>query len=1410
LSISDSPATDWLIGGGEMAKFIKAKDWSQTPLGPIDSWPPSLRTVVSLVQASNSPISLVWGPNHVQIYNDGYWPICGEKHPGSMGQDFRECWAAPWAEIGEAYESAYAGKTGYLENMRMFLDRYGFLEETWFTFSFSPITDESGKIAGLFHPVTELTGQSLSERRTQTLRDLAAIAGKSTTVEDTFATSARLFAESNLDVPFILFYLVDETGRTARLMAQSGLPAGGPASATEIALGDGDAQPWPIAAVVRTGQAQRVDDAAAHLAGMTVGPYPESPNTVFALPVNLPGQERPAAVIVAGVSARLRLNEPYLGFLDLVAASVSTALANARAHEDQRRKAEALAEIDRAKTAFFSNVSHEFRTPLTLMLGPLEDELNERGESLPAARRERVETAHRNSLRLLKLVNGLLDFSRIEAGRVQALFEPTDLAVLTADLASSFRSALERGGLSLTVDCTPLPEPVYVDREMWEKIVLNLMSNAFKHTFEGGIAVRLAWLDDTVRLTVEDSGVGIAAEEIPQLFDRFHRVKGAASRTHEGSGIGLSLARELADLHGGAIQIESELGKGSRFIVTLKQGHLHLPPEKVGLSADIAVVGRGAAAYVQEALQWLPSVAGADIMQDVAFGDAAASVPEQAGPRPRILWADDNADMRRYVAGLLGATYDVLAASDGQMALEAALAAPPDLVLSDVMMPRLDGFGLLKGLRADERTRRVPIILLSARAGEESALEGLGAGADDYLVKPFSAKELLARVRSTLSLVERRKEWEATLTEANHRLAAALEAKSRFLATMSHEIRTPLNAVIGMAGLLADTPLNEEQKDFANTIRHSGDHLLTVINDILDYSKLESGNLAIENIPFNVANVVEEALDMVARAAREKDLELAYELSPEVPAKVLGDPGRVRQVLLNYLSNAVKFTDKGEVLVTVNIDASAGGRKELEFVVEDTGIGLTAEQLERMFQPFSQADDSTSRKYGGSGLGLAISRKLTELMGGRTWAESRFGQGSKFHFSVVAGVLEEPARVRWQEGRTTPLAGIRAWIVDDNDTNRQILRRQAESWGMVVRDTALPSEALRWAGAGDACDLAILDFHMPVMDGVVLAAELHRLRGDGFKQLILSSAGIVLDAAGARKIGVLAQLAKPVKHSALFNAIVKLFDRRVTLTVEATPPAVLPGDLAHRLPLRILVAEDNAVNVKLITIILGRLGYRPDVAGNGLEAIAALRRQPYDVVLMDVQMPQMDGVEATRLICQEWPNDRRPRIIALTAGVTPQERQACLDAGMEEFLDKPIVPMQLVQALERSQQRDIRPVPPVSSTSFEPAALAELMLTYRIEDVKELIEAFLQDTPRQITVMREALSAGDARALGRAVHSVKTVPRMLGAVGFAGTCQELEMLAMSGTLDSAAERLAELEAHYQNAVEALEAAPALQ
>jgi len=786
-----------------MGKLIRSMDWSGTPLGPIDSWPQSLRTTVSLCLASNFPIALAWGPKHVQIYNDGYWPICGEKHPGSMGQDFTECWAAPWPVIGEAFTRALAGDTSFLENQRMFLDRNGYLEETFFTFSFSPIRDDAG-VAGLFHPVTETSSKMLSERRTRALRDLAARAGKAQTIEEACILAAQTLSEYQLDVPFVLFYLFDDPPKEARLVASTGLPPGSIARAEVVDLDapEQSAWPhsaWPLAEVARTGRSQHVNNLEARFGQLSCGEYPESMKEALALPITPPGCERPIGVLVAGVSCRLALNETYRSFYDLLAAAVTTEVANARAYEEERKRAEALAEIDRAKTAFFSNVSHEFRTPLTLMLGPLEDELAERTSPLPPARRERLETAHRNSLRLLKLVNTLLDFSRIEAGRTQASYEPTDLAAYTAELASVFRSAVEKAGLTLVVDCPVLPEPVYVDREMWEKIVLNLLSNAFKHTFEGGITISLRWVGDHAELAVADTGVGIPKTELPRLFERFHRVKGAKSRTHEGTGIGLALVQELVSLHGGVVCIESEEGNGSTFTVTVKTGTAHIPSDRLGAARALASPAARSAAYVDEALHWLPN---AEADRSPPRKVDVASLPGEASTtrgdrRPRVLWADDNADMREYVSRLLADRYDVLAVPDGLSALAVAQEKHPDLVLTDIMMPGLDGFGLLRELRADARTRMIPVILLSARAGEESAVEGLDAGADDYLAKPFSAQELLARVRTHLELACVRREWANELEQANSELEA-------FSYSVSHDLRAPLRVIDAFSTLLLE------------------------------------------------------------------------------------------------------------------------------------------------------------------------------------------------------------------------------------------------------------------------------------------------------------------------------------------------------------------------------------------------------------------------------------------------------------------------------------------------------------------------------------------------------------------------------------------------------------------------------
>lgn len=747
----------FLTAGGEMGRRMRAYPWDGTSLGPPEGWPQSLKTAVRIMLTSRYAMWMAWGEDLTFFCNDAYLPTLGVKQEWALGSRAGRVWAEVWDVAGSRIDHVLTtGEATWDEGLLLLLERSGFPEETYHTFSYSPLPGDHGNPEGMLCVVTEETERVIGVRRLACLRGLATGLATANTMASTRSAVESALDCCGRDLPFTLTYLLE--GEQLRLAFASGIRADHPLAVRELDRRDTDG-PWPLD-ILHEGAAPMTVDLAVNAPG---GEWDRPATRALLVPLAGQGQDAPAGFLVAGLSPYRALDKDYVAFVCLVAGQIAGGVANARAYEAERRRAEALAEIDRAKTAFFSNVSHEFRTPLTLMLGPVEDMLGDPG--LEPARREQLGTVQRNGRRLLKLVNTLLDFSRIEAGRVIATYRRTDLCALTAELASGFRSACEKAGLILDIDCHALPDDIFVDQDMWEKIVLNLLSNALKFTFDGTIRVELcaAAGGSRVELTVADTGTGIPADELPKLFDRFHRVEGARGRSHEGSGIGLALVQELVRLHGGSVGVESREGEGTVFTVSLPVGSAHLPADRVAAPDDAVPLGNRVQVYVEEALGWLPASV------PVASGRVGTVTAEERRPdraaclRPRIMVADDNADMRDYLRRLLGHDHDVVAVSDGEAALAAVKIDRPDLVLSDMMMPRLDGLGLLAAIRSDPALRDLPVILLSARAGEEARIEGLAAGADDYLVKPFSSKELIARVRAHLALERLRRDTTAHL-----------------------------------------------------------------------------------------------------------------------------------------------------------------------------------------------------------------------------------------------------------------------------------------------------------------------------------------------------------------------------------------------------------------------------------------------------------------------------------------------------------------------------------------------------------------------------------------------------------------------------------------------------------------------
>ncbi len=1115
----ESARLNFLHGGGEAGARMRAFDWAATRLGAAQLWPQSLKTIVRVMLDSRYAMWMLWGPDLTFFCNDAYLPTVGIKRDWVIGARSDVVWQEIWPDIGPRIARVLAqGEATWDEGLLLYLERSGFPEETYHTFSYSPVYDDDNRIAGMLCVVTEVTERVIGERRLRMLRDLAARSLGPQTIAAVCTALVAVLEENPLDIPFSSVYVLGDAG-TATLCAHHGtLPAR--LRPTELPLEGPDA--LFAEGSLQEGSAIRIFDLPAGADELRAPSWPDRITKAVVIPIRHSGSTSTVALLIAGVSPRRPIDDGYLRFCELVGGQFASAISDAQATASASARAEALAEIDRAKTLFFSNVSHEFRTPLTLLLSPLEETLAD--PALPAVAMVPLRIAHRNALRLSKLVNSLLDFARIEAGRIEAVYEPVDLAALTADLASQFTSAMQRAGLEFTVTCT-LDEPVYVDRGLWEKIVLNLLSNALKFTLTGGVLVRLRARGRTAVLEVIDSGVGIAPAELPRVFERFHRIEGSAGRTHEGSGIGLALVQELAKLHGGDVEVESQLGLGTTFRVCVPLGSAHLPSDRIAQPQDGAGPGPRSRGFLEEAEGWLATPEPDNSPPALAVPARARGDGARANERPLILLADDNGDMRDYVRRLLEPDYDVLAVADGEAALGAARRRRPALVLSDVMMPKLDGFGMLRALRADPATATVPVILLSARAGQEAVVQGLDAGADDYLLKPFSARELLARVAGAIALARVRADVAEQLRDADRR-------KDEFLAMLGHELRNPL-APIGNAVEILSRILGPDERAHRalGTARRQVMQLTRLVDDLLDVSRITQGRIELRREALDVDAVITQAVAAVEPQLRDKQHRIAIDRSEPRALTVHGDPARLMQCIVNVLSNSAKYTDRGgEIRIRTRLE---GGFVVIAIV--DSGVGIAPHLLPHVFDLFVQGERTLDRSEGGLGVGLAVVRRLIEMHEGTVTASSvGSGRGSTVEIRLPAlGAAHASAHA---SGSPAP-PPRRVLVVDDNRDSADSLALLLQMDGHETATAYSAREALERALSLKP-QVVLLDIGLPEIDGYEIA---RRLRGQSdFADtclIALTGYGQAEDRKRARGAGFDEHLIKPADLGKLRRAI---------------------------------------------------------------------------------------------------------------------------------------------------------------------------------------------------------------------------------------------------------------------------------
>lgn len=1247
-----------------MGRRMRSHAWAASPLGSPEDWPQSLKTIVRVMLDSRYAMWMAWGPELTFFCNDAYLPTVGLKRDWVLGARSDRVWREIWPDIGPRIDSVLAsGKATWDEGLLLFLERSGFTEETYHTFSYSPVYDDGMHIAGMLCVVTEVTDRVIGERRLRVLRDLAAQSVGVESVDDSCQRAMQVLAQYPNDLPFAALYLTSESAATDSTADE-------PAQVRRAAVSRPLPEDWfPPSLDVVGGQAlwnlgellerqaggQREGPGGQIVSGLPqrglvvpAAPWPDPVPGAVVLPLRSSGQERLVGFLIAGVSPRVAFDEAYGSFLDLIASQVVSAISNARAYELERGRAEALAEIDRAKTTFFSNVSHEFRTPLTLMLGPVEDMAAD--PQVPDTVRNRLDVLHRNSLRLLKLVNSLLEFSRIEAGRIQASFEPTDLGAVTRDLVSTFGSAIELAGLELRQQISQSMQPVYVDRDMWERIVLNLLSNAFKYTHQGEIGIEVSQSPTHAVFSVRDTGIGIPTEAIPRLFDRFYRVEGARGRTHEGTGIGLSLVHELVRLHGGSVAVESEVGKGTTVTIRIPLGCAHIPPERIGARRPDLPPASSARAYVQEALRWLPdSKSAANADDGLQFTSRAAPASRDPAvrekPAARVLVADDNADMRDYVRDLLGSFYAVEVVSDGVAALEAARRSTPDLIISDVMMPRMDGFELVRRLRAEPSLREVPTILLSARAGEESVIEGLEAMADDYLVKPFSARELLARVGAQLQLGRLRRE--AAAREQALRLTA--EALLR-------------QAPLGIYVVDADFRLREINPTAEFAFRHVQDPIGRDFDEVIHAIR-----------PKEYADEIVRIFRQTLRSGEPfVTSERMEELSGRGPAEYY-----------EWQVSRIPLADGryGVVCYFRNVSAHVQARVALETADRQKNefLAMLAHELRNPLAPIRNAGEILSRTLPPNSPTHAaiamVKRQVTQLtrLVDDLLDVSRITQGrvelkrEPLDLTNVVNQAVETVEPLFRE-RQHEVSIVSSYpsLFVNGDMTRLVqsvvnmltnAAKYTDAGGRITIQTHADGDfgliEISDSGAGISPDLLPRIFELFVQGDRTLDRALGGL-GIG-----LSVAKRLIEMHGGR----VAAASPGLGRGSTFSLWLPLIERPGASATDV--------DQLRQEPKRILVVDDNVDAADSLALVLELDGHSTRAAYSARDALEqTLEFQP-DFILLDIGLPEMDGYEVARRI-RNLNCLSEVRLVALTGYGQVEDLRRAEEAGFDDHLVKPV------------------------------------------------------------------------------------------------------------------------------------------